>query len=185
MIYAVIITNSSGATRLARVYISDAKSKIQRIVSGAHAAVNDRKLDMCNFCEGCMEDVFPNSVIVYQKFATLNFIFVVDQSETLLDMIDTIQMFVAALDKLFPAVCELDLVFNPEELNAMIDALVVGGLVVPTSAEEMVRSVRGQQDEIKRESSSAIALGAKSTLAKIKGKISDIVPSSAAKHTKL
>lgn len=53
-------------------------------------------------------------------------------------------MFVEALDRLFENVCELDLIFNFETLHATLAEMVVGGVVVETGLEKVVRGVRGQ-----------------------------------------
>jgi len=52
-------------------------------------------------------------------------------------------VFVEALDRLFENVCELDLIFNFETLHATLAEMVVGGVVVETGLEKVVRGVRG------------------------------------------
>lgn len=47
-----------------------------------------------------------------------------------------------ALDRLFENVCELDLIFNFETLHACLAEMVVGGVVVETGLEKVVREVR-------------------------------------------
>lgn len=49
-----------------------------------------------------------------------------------------------ALDRLFENVCELDLIFNFETLHATLAEMVVGGVVVETGLEKVVRGVKGQ-----------------------------------------
>lgn len=51
-------------------------------------------------------------------------------------------MFVEALDRLFENVCELDLIFNFETLHATLAEMVVGGVVVETGLDVVVREVR-------------------------------------------
>jgi len=50
--------------------------------------------------------------LIYRHYATLYFIFAVDEAESELGILDLIQVFVEALDKCFENVCELDLIFH-------------------------------------------------------------------------
>ncbi|KAK4491398.1 hypothetical protein RD792_002142, partial [Penstemon davidsonii] len=54
----------------------------------------------------------PDVRLVYKTFATLYFVFIFDNSENELAMLDLMQVFVEILDKCFSNVCELDVVFN-------------------------------------------------------------------------
>ena len=60
-------------------------------------------------------------------------------------LLDFIQVFVEALDKLFENVCELDLIFGFETLHAVLGEMVVGGVVVETSLEKIVEGVRSSE----------------------------------------
>lgn len=51
------------------------------------------------------------------QFATLTFVFVCDEAESELGVLDLIQVFVEALDRMFENVCELDLVFGFDEVS--------------------------------------------------------------------
>lgn len=59
-------------------------------------------------------------------------------------------MFVEALDRLFENVCELDLIFNFETLHGCLAEIVVGGVVVETGLEKVVRGVREKGGVVKR-----------------------------------
>eukprot|EP00301_Raphidiophrys_heterophryoidea_P026554 c9197_g1_i1.p1 GENE.c9197_g1_i1~~c9197_g1_i1.p1 ORF type:complete len:150 (-),score=17.57 c9197_g1_i1:356-805(-) len=54
--------------------------------------------------------------IMYRHYATLYFVFVCDESESELGILDLIQVFVETLDKCFENVCELDLIFHPDKV---------------------------------------------------------------------
>ena len=62
-------------------------------------------------------------------YATLYFVFAVDQQESDLGILDLIQVFVEALDKCFENVCELDLIFHSERVHFILDEIVMGGMV--------------------------------------------------------
>jgi AP-3 complex subunit sigma len=61
-----------------------------------------------------------------------------------LALIDLIQVYVEALDRLFENVCELDLIFNFETLHATLSEMIVGGVVVETGLDKVVEGVRSQ-----------------------------------------
>jgi AP-3 complex subunit sigma len=65
-------------------------------------------------------------------------------------LLDLIQVFVEALDRLFENVCELDLIFNFEVLHACLGEMIVGGVVVETSLDRIVQGVRAQGGVAKR-----------------------------------
>jgi AP-3 complex subunit sigma len=50
-------------------------------------------------------------------YATLTFVFVIDEAESELAVLDLIQVLVEVLDKCFENVCELDLIFNPDKVR--------------------------------------------------------------------
>ena len=80
--------------------------------------------------------------ITYRHYATLYFILISTSTESPLALLDFIQVFVEALDKLFENVCELDLIFGFETLHAVLGEMVVGGVVVETSLEKIVDGVK-------------------------------------------
>jgi len=67
-----------------------------------------------------------------------------------LALIDLIQVYVEALDRLFENVCELDLIFNFETLHATLGEMIVGGVVVETNLDRIVAGVKAQGTVAKR-----------------------------------
>jgi hypothetical protein len=57
---------------------------------------------------------------VYRHYATLFFIFAVDESESELGILDLVQVFVETLDRCFESVCELDLIFNSDKVRSCV-----------------------------------------------------------------
>lgn len=57
--------------------------------------------------------------MIYRHYATLYFIFAVDEAESELGILDLIQVFVEALDKCFENVCELDLIFHTDKVSCI------------------------------------------------------------------
>jgi hypothetical protein len=83
-----------------------------------------------------------------------------------LALLDFIQVFVEALDRLFENVCELDLIFGFETLHAVLGEMVVGGVVVETNLEKIVDGVRtsegtkGKRKAVNARESSSFGRGA-------------------------
>ena len=90
------------------------------------------------------------SLVTYRHYATLYFIIISTSTESPLALIDLIQVYVEALDRLFENVCELDLIFNFETLHACLSEMIVGGVVVETQLEKVVEGVKAQGRVAKR-----------------------------------
>jgi AP-3 complex subunit sigma len=102
----------------------------------------------------------------------LSFILISTSTESPLGLLDFIQCFVEALDRLFEDVCEYDLIFNFETLHATLAEMVVGGVVIDTDVERIVTGVRAQGKIAKRprdSSLSAIGGGISSGLGGLSG----------------
>ncbi|KAJ5579330.1 AP complex mu/sigma subunit [Penicillium hetheringtonii] len=83
--------------------------------------------------------------ITYRTYATLSFIMISTSTESPLALIDLIQVFVEALDRMFENVCELDLIFGYETMHAVLSEMIVGGVVVETNTEKIIAGVRSQE----------------------------------------
>lgn len=84
--------------------------------------------------------------IIYKNYATLYFTFIVDDQESELAILDLIQTFVEALDRCFSEVNELDLIFNWQTLQSVLEEIIQGGMVIETNVSKIVSSV----DELNR-----------------------------------
>jgi AP-3 complex subunit sigma len=71
---------------------------------------------MCNFIEGSTTSWGKDTKLIYRHYATLYFVFVVDESESELGILDLIQTFVEALDRIFRNVCELDMILHVDRV---------------------------------------------------------------------
>ena len=99
------------------------------------------------------------SLVTYRHYATLYFILISTSTESPLALLDLIQVFVEALDRLFENVCELDLIFNFETLHACLAEMIVGGVVVETSLDKVVDGVRSQGKVAKRRDGASGGVG--------------------------
>lgn len=141
MINAIMIFNNEGKPRLTKFYAQIPTDIQQLLIAEIFALVSDRPSQACNFLEGSTLVGGEDVRVIYRHYATLYFVFVVDEAESELGILDLIQVFVEALDKCFENVCELDLIFHFDEIYAILGEVVCGGLVVETNVSTIVASI--------------------------------------------
>lgn len=122
------------------------ESDMRLLIRESFALCAKRPDMACNFVPGQSLTYYNGKdtdvKLVYRHYATLYFIFVVDQQESELGILDLIQVFVETLDKCFEAVCELDLIFNSEKVHYVLDEVVMGGMVLETNIASILKGVR-------------------------------------------
>ncbi|RYO83381.1 hypothetical protein DL766_010605 [Monosporascus sp. MC13-8B] len=163
MINAVLVFNGQGQPRLTKFYTQLETSMQQRLISEIFTLVSNRPSGACNFlplppllaASGTSHSASePHndvpSLVTYRNYATLYFIIISTSTESPLALLDLIQVYVEALDKLFENVCELDLIFNFETLHATLSEMIVGGVVIETNLDRIVSGVRAQGTVAKR-----------------------------------
>lgn len=148
MIHAVLIFNTSGVARLTKFY-SPLHRSAQTLIQKIYGLVSNRPAGLCNFLDAPELDGFLKGErngeklrVVYRSYATLYFVFLVDNAESELGILDLIQVFVESLDRSFENVCELDLVFHFDEVHHILAEVIQGGLVLETNVDEIDRAVR-------------------------------------------
>ncbi|GAW83869.1 AP-3 complex subunit sigma [Plasmodium gonderi] len=153
MIKGVLIINNSGKPRFRRFYDGTSHEKQQLITKRVHETIKKRmSSECCCFLED--EELLSSDVkIVYRHFATLYFIFIIDAMESELGILDLIQVFVQVLDAYFENVCELDLIYNYEQINYILDEIIMGGIVLETNIDVIIGSINGAKKLIENESS--------------------------------
>lgn len=156
-------TRASPRTLLTTMATKQDTSIQQRLISEIFTLVANRPSSSCNFLplppllaasgtsSGSSEEQNDvPSLVTYRNYATLYFIVISTSTESPLALIDLIQVYVEALDKLFENVCELDLIFNFETLHATLSEMIIGGVVIETSLDRIVAGVRAQGTVAKR-----------------------------------
>lgn len=157
-IASVLIINNYGKPRLATFYPPVSTSRQQLLIRTIFRLVSNRPNgELCNFLDAPeLKTLLPTSGspaqqdlrVVYRHYATLWFVLVVDQNESELGILDLIQVFVESLDRFFPNVCELDLIFHYEEVNAILSEVIQGGIVLETNISEIVKQCKSQSFKI-------------------------------------
>ncbi|KAJ6501701.1 clathrin adaptor complex small chain-domain-containing protein [Mycena vitilis] len=149
MIHAVLIFNTSGVARLTKFY-TPLHQSAQTLIPKIFSLICSRPASLCNFLDAPELEAFlgPKGEederwrVVYRSYATLYFVFVVDGAESELGILDLIQVFVESLDRAFENVCELDLVFQFDEVHHILAEIIQGGMVLETNVEEIDTSVQ-------------------------------------------
>ncbi|KAA8649744.1 hypothetical protein EYZ11_001679 [Aspergillus tanneri] len=173
MINAVLVFNNAGQPRLTKFYTQIDTQTKQSLIGQIYKLVSQRPPSACNFLplppllsQGARSNVEngPSDAptqITYRTYATLSFIMISTSTESPLALIDLIQVFVEALDRMFENVCELDLIFGYETMHAVLSEMIVGGVVVETNLEKIVAAVREQEGSLgkKRAIQAASAAG--------------------------
>ncbi|CAG8755452.1 13497_t:CDS:2, partial [Gigaspora rosea] len=117
----------------------------QALLQEIYSLVSKRPDTACNFLEGSQMLGGKDTRVIYRHYATLYFVFVVDESESELGILDLIQVFVESLDRCFENVCELDLVHH------ILSEVISGGMVLETNISEIV-SAYSEANKLKKRS---------------------------------
>ncbi|CAI2173692.1 13390_t:CDS:10 [Funneliformis geosporum] len=123
----------------------------QALIQEIFSLVSKRPDTVCNFLEGSQMLGGKDTRIIYRHYATLYFVFVVDECESELGILDLIQVFVECLDRCFENVCELDLIFHFEDVHNILDEVISGGMVLETNISQIV-SAFNETNKYKRRS---------------------------------
>ena len=157
MIKLALILNINGKSRYIRCYDEsciDEECMQNTVDETIHNVVikeifqklKNRKMQDWNIIED-LDSLKDGHRIIYRKYATLFFVFVVDDGENELAMIDLIQNCVQLLEKNFPDVCEYHLVFNPDLLYSIMDEVVMDGMVTEINIKEIHDNVQSLYDD--------------------------------------
>lgn len=162
MIKCILIVNNQGKPRLVKFYqalvsivgdfliyeltlcLQNGEYEEQEVIRKIFHQVNQRSESFCNYLEGCVQEFGDSTKIIYRHYATLHFIFAVDQQESDLGILDLIQVFVEALDQCFEGVCELDLIFHSDKVHFIVDEIIMGGMVLETNLTSIISAINDQ-----------------------------------------
>ncbi|KAL3527107.1 hypothetical protein ACH5RR_011763 [Cinchona calisaya] len=139
MISAAMVINTLGKPRLSKFYDFQPVEKQHQLIRYVYAVLSSRPEKVSNFVE--VESIFGQGTrLVYKHYATLYFVIVFDSSENELAMLDLIQVLVETLDKSFRNVCELDILFNYNKMQTILDEIIFGGQVIETNCLEVIKA---------------------------------------------
>ncbi|CCK68940.1 Aps3p KNAG_0B05060 [Huiozyma naganishii CBS 8797] len=150
MIHAVLIFNKKCQPRLIKFYTPVDLAKQKLLLEQVYELISQRITDFQSsflvtppslLSTGDDDIVNEDIQIIYKNYATLFFTFIVDDQESELAILDLIQTFVEALDRCFTEVNELDLIFNWQTLQSVLEEIIQGGMVIETNVSNVVESV--------------------------------------------
>ncbi|KAJ2961576.1 hypothetical protein NQZ79_g3175 [Umbelopsis isabellina] len=151
MIKSIMIFNNHGKPRLSKFYqqiVSDIATQ-QALIEEIFSLVSKRPDTVCNFLEGSKLLGGKDTRVIYRHYATLYFVFVVDESESELGILDLIQ------------------IFHFEEVHHILSEIVQGGMVLETNMTEIVTAI-GELNKMKKKngaiSAGSLSLKASETL---------------------
>lgn len=156
MIHAVLIFNKKCQPRLIKFYTPVDLNKQKLLLEQVYELISQRNTNVqSSFLVTPPSLLAGNSLdddvqIIYKNYATLYFTFIVDDQESELAILDLIQTFVEALDRCFTEVNELDLIFNWQTLQSVLEEIIQGGMVIETNVNKIVSTV----DDLNRASQS-------------------------------
>lgn len=67
---------------------------------------------------------------------------IIDDDESELGILDLITIIVEAIENMFQSTSEDDLVSHPDKVNALLDEIIIGGIVIETNINEINEEVR-------------------------------------------
>lgn len=144
MIHSVLIVNNSGLPRLTKFYTQIDLQTQSLLLKQVHSILSSRSANQCSFLTPppLLSTEDDDVRVIYRHYATLYFVFIVDEQESELGILDLIQVCVESLDAVFGGnVCELDLIFGFDSLQTVINEMIQGGLVVETNINKIVAAV--------------------------------------------
>lgn len=136
MINFVLLVNKLRKTRLIQFYDQTPEHQRQRIINEVSSQVVERLSKGCNVIE------WRDKKLVFRRYASLFFIFCVDNDDNELMVLEGIQYFVECLDKYFGNVCELDLIFNYHKAYHVLNEMVIGGYFDESSKKTVLKAVQ-------------------------------------------
>eukprot|EP00899_Mesostigma_viride_P006779 jgi/Mesvir1/16101/Mv08393-RA.1 len=145
MIHAVLVINNLGKPRLTKFYEASLRRSVQTqqaLISDSFAAVSSRSDGLSTILDNVSAFLSPDVKLVYKHFATLYFLFFIDDLESELATLDLIQVFVETLDACFPNVSELDLAFNFPKAHAVLDEIICGGMVIASEKASILQALQ-------------------------------------------
>lgn len=142
MIHLVMIFNNDGLPRLLKFYTQVDLPTQKLLLTQVYQLVLRRTALQCCFVTPPPLLLETEDIkVIYRHYATLYFVFIVDDQELELGTLDLIHVFVECLDRCFETVCELDLVFGWQVLQSVLEEVIQGGMVIDTNINRIVAAI--------------------------------------------
>lgn len=128
MISFILMVNKQGQTRLAQYFISIEQNERLALEGELVRKCLSRNENQCSFVE------HRQYKVIYRRYASLYFIIGVENEQVNeLAFLEFIHTLVETLDKYFENVCELDIMFNIEKAQFIMEEMVMNGNIIETN----------------------------------------------------
>jgi len=136
MIEAVLIITKQGTSRFIKIYSEDESQLDKEILTKNIFNEIVQAKDSSIIFD--FEYMKLKRKLVYRLYGSIYIIFIIDEAENELAMLDFISVMMSILDEVFKGISELHLIMNPEKLYLIIDEMISGGIVIETSKTEII-----------------------------------------------
>jgi AP-4 complex subunit sigma-1 len=147
--------NKQGQTRLASYYKWLNMSERTALESEIIRKCLSRSELQCSFVE------YRGYKVIYRRYASLFFIVgtvpeyhggkVYDNRTNELGMLEFIHTMVETMDRWAGSICELDIMYQMEQVHFLLDEMVMNGYVVETNKSNILRPVELMEREAKKD----------------------------------
>eukprot|EP00566_Odontella_aurita_P027007 CAMPEP_0113556364 /NCGR_PEP_ID=MMETSP0015_2-20120614/17218_1 /TAXON_ID=2838 /ORGANISM="Odontella" /LENGTH=160 /DNA_ID=CAMNT_0000457717 /DNA_START=96 /DNA_END=578 /DNA_ORIENTATION=+ /assembly_acc=CAM_ASM_000160 len=152
MISFLLMVNKQGQTRLSSYYAWLPMAERVALESEIIRKCLSRSELQCSFLE------YRGYKVVYRRYASLFFIVGTrpdagagpgaENNENELGMLEFIHMLVETMDKWAGSICELDIMYQLEQVHFLLDEMVMNGYIVETNKSNILKPI----DLMERES---------------------------------
>mmetsp|Transcript_10393 Transcript_10393/g.18896 ORF Transcript_10393/g.18896 Transcript_10393/m.18896 type:complete len:158 (+) Transcript_10393:51-524(+) len=149
MISFLLMVNKQGQTRLSSYYEWISMAERVALESEIIRKCLSRSELQCSFLE------YRGYKVIYRRYASLFFIVGTkpdaggeENQENELGMLEFIHTLVETMDKWAGSICELDIMYQLEQVHFLLDEMVMNGYIVETNKSNVLRPI----DLMERES---------------------------------
>jgi len=144
MLHFLYLVNKQGKPRVIQYYTDFTADYRKSLEIELVKRCISRDTTVCSFFE------WQSMSIVYRKYATLYFIVGIDESENELAILEFLHCIVETLDKYFDKACELDVMFNLDRVNMILEEMIVNGKIVETNKCNILAPIQVMDAAMKR-----------------------------------
>jgi hypothetical protein len=136
MIEAVLIISRLGLLRFLKIYTEDEnKLNKEEMVKSVYQSIRDSKETGIVFD---FEYMGEKRKIIFRLYGTIYIVFIIDELENELAILDFINVYMTILDSVFKDVTELHIILNPDKMYLLIDEMISAGVVIETNKNEIL-----------------------------------------------
>lgn len=140
-IHWVLLISRQGKVRLAKWFEPMSEGARAQVVRDVCTLVLTRGAKMCNVVD------WRDCKIVYKRYASLYFVACVDHDDNELLTMESLHLYVEALDRYFGSVCELDLIFNFTRAYWILSEIFSAGELTECSKHNVLAAIARSDSE--------------------------------------